>query len=277
MATYKPCNISVRNLDSLVIAGGGAKSMAGLGAIHILRKNGHLKELKTVAGTSAGAIVATGVALNRNCVEMCKAFANETYVPSIDIGNFSNAFGIDTGAHLYRWIDIVLGDRSHTFKSIYDETGVTLIICATNMSTLSAKYFSPTETPDFDVKTAIRMSCSLPIFFSAVRHEGEVYVDGALTDAFPIDYVNNLDNVHNTLGIRYDSAEYSTHKDINSIDKFFTSLIAISTRDRYSPDSNVLSIGVGKITVLDFKNPTVLKKAFKLGASRMSQILKKIE
>ena len=271
------CNLSVRKLDSLVIAGGGAKSMAGLGAIHILRKNGHLEELRTVAGTSAGAIVATGVALNRNCVEMCKAFANETYVPSIDIGNFSNAFGIDTGAHLYRWIDIVLGERSHTFKSIYDETGITLIICATNMSTLSAKYFSPTETPDFDVKTAIRMSCSLPIFFSAVRHEGEVYVDGALTDAFPIDYVNNMETTHNTLGIRYDSAEYSTHKDINSIDKFFTSLVAISTRDKYSPDSNVMTIDVGKITVLDFKNPKVLKKAFKIGASRMSQILKKIE
>jgi predicted acylesterase/phospholipase RssA len=133
------------------------------------------------------------------------------------------------------------------------------------------------ETPDFDVKMAIRMSCSLPIFFSAVRHEGEVYVDGALTDAFPIDYVNNMETTHNTLGIRYDSAEYSATRDINSIDKFFTSLISISTRDRYSPDSNVLSIDVGKITVLDFKNPKVLKKAFKVGASRMSSILKKIE
>ena len=145
------------------------------------------------------------------------------------------------------------------------------------MSTLSATYFSPIETPEFDVKTAIRMSCSLPIFFSAVRHEGEVYVDGALTDAFPIDYVAGLDTTNNILGIRYDSAEYSTHKDINSIDKFFTSLIAISTRDRYSPDSNVLSIDVGKITVLDFKNPKVLKRAFKIGANRMAQILKKIE
>lgn len=272
-----PCNLSVRKLDSLVIAGGGAKSMAGLGAIHVLRKNGHLNDLKTVAGTSAGAIVATGIALDRNCVEMCKAFSRELYVPSIDIANFSNAFGIDSGAHLSRWIDIVLGDKSHTFKSIYDKTGMTLIICATNMSTLSAKYFSPTETPDFDVKTAIRMSCSLPIFFSAVRHEGEVYVDGALTDAFPMDYVAGLVNVHNILGIRYDSVEYGTHKDINSIDKFLTSLIAISTRDRYSPGQNVLSIDVGKITVLDFKNPKILKKAFKIGASRMVELLKKID
>lgn len=271
------CNISVSKLDSLVIAGGGAKSMAGLGALHILRKNGNLKELKTVAGTSAGAIVATGIALNRNCVEMCKAFANEIYVPSVDIVNFSSAFGIDTGAHLYKWIDIVLGDKPRTFKSIYEETGVTLIICATNLSTLSAKYFSSIETPDFDVKTAIRMSCSLPIFFSAVRHEGEVYVDGALTDAFPMDYVTRLNTTNNILGIRYDSAEYEAPKDINSVNKFFTSLIAISTRDKYLPNSNVLSLDVGKISVLDFKNPKALKKAFKLGASRMVELLKKIE
>jgi predicted acylesterase/phospholipase RssA len=267
--------ISLRHVDSLVIAGGGAKSMAGLGAIHVLKKNGHLRELKTVAGTSAGAIVAAGVALDRNGVEMCKAFAKDIYKPSIDIGNFSNAFGIDSGAHLSRWIDIVLGEDPHTFRSILNETGIELIICATNMTTQSAKYFSPTETPDFDVKIAIRMSCSLPIFFSAVRHDDQVFVDGALTDAFPIDYVSNLKHTKNILGIRYDSDEY-TPKNIDSIDKFFTSLISISTKDRYVHE-NVLTIDVGKISVLDFKNPKVLKKAFKIGANKMSEVLKKIE
>lgn len=268
--------INVRHLDAIVISGGGAKSMSGLGAIHVLQKNGHLSKLKTVAGTSAGAIVATGIALNRNYIEMCKAFASDSYTPSLDIGNFSNAFGIDTGAHLYNWIDLVLGNKEYTFQSILEETGFTLIICATNLSELRATYFSPMMTPDFDVKTAIRMSCSLPVFFSAVRHENSVFVDGALTDPFPIDYVSKLPGVQNVLGIRYESSEYATPVNIDGLDKFFTSLIAVTTRDRFT-HPNVFTIDVGKISVLDFKNPKILKKSFKVGAIAMQSYLKKHE
>lgn len=266
--------INIRNIDALVIAGGGAKSMSGLGAIHVLRKNGHLSGVRTVAGTSAGAIVATGIALNRDYIEMCKAFASDTYTPSLDIGNFSSAFGIDTGAHLYNWIDLVLGNKEYTFQSILDETGFTLIICATNLSELKATYFSPMTTPDFDVKTAIRMSCSLPVFFSAVRHDNSVFVDGALTDPFPVDYVSKLPGVKNALGIRYESSEYSTPLDIDGLDKFFSSLIAVTTRDRYT-HHNVFSIDVGKISVLDFKSPKALKRSFKIGATAMQKYLKK--
>ena len=268
--------INVKNLDAIVIAGGGAKVMSGLGAIHILKKKGHLAQVKTVAGTSAGAIVATSFALNRNCVELCNALSKQSYVPEVDLGNFPRAFGIDTGAHLYSAIDILMGGQTYTFRSILEETGVTLIICATNLSELKATYFSPMNTPEFDVRTAIRMSCSIPIVFSAVRYEDSVYVDGALSDPFPVDYVANLEHVNNVLGIRYDSSEYKTPMAINSIDKFCTNLVAISTRDRFR-HSNIFTIDVGDIGVMDFKTPRVLRKSFKIGARAMAQFLKKNE
>ena len=263
--------------DAIVIAGGGSKSMAGIGALHILKRNGHLKNVKVFAGTSAGAIAALGMALDRNAIDMCKAFVSETYKPNFDIGNFTNTFGIDTGMNLYKWIDLVMGNKDYTFQKILEETGITLVICATNLSKSAPVYFSPSTTPNFDVRLAVRMSCSLPVVFSAVRHEDEIYVDGALTDAFPIDYVANLPNVKNVLGIRYDSTEYSSLTDINSIDKFFMSLIAIATKDKYSPDANVITIDVGDLSVLDFKNPKKLKGAFKLGVNYMRDFLKKNE
>jgi predicted acylesterase/phospholipase RssA len=268
--------VNVKNLDAIVIAGGGAKVMSGLGAIHILKKGGHLTQVKTVAGTSAGAIVATGLALNKNCVELCKALSKNTYSPEVDLANFPRAFGIDTGAHLYSAIDILLGEKTYTFRSILEETGITLIICATNLSEFKATYFSPMETPDFDVRTAIRMSCSLPVLFSAVRHENSVYVDGALSDPFPVDYVASLKHVNNVLGIRYESLEYKTPMEINSIEKFCTSLIATSTRDRFK-HPNIFTIDVGEISVMDFKTPHILKKSFKIGARAMMHLLKKNE
>jgi predicted acylesterase/phospholipase RssA len=262
--------------DALIIAGGGAKSMSGLGAIHVLKRNGQLRQMKVVAGTSAGSIVAAGVALNRDPVSMCKAFIDEIYTPSFDISNFVNTFGLDTGVHLSRWIDIVLGNKSYTFQSILEETGIFLVICATNLTECCPEYFSPAETPDMDVRTAIRMSCSIPVYFSAIKYNDRVFVDGALTDAFPYDYVKNLPNVKNPLGIRYSSKEHESPILIDSIDKFFQSLIVTATKDKYSKDSNVLDINVKNITVLDFKKPRALKKAFGYGVVQTRNLLKKL-
>jgi len=261
--------------DARIIAGGGAKSMSGLGAIHILKRSGQLKNLKVIAGTSAGSIVAAGIALNRDPVNMCKAFIDEVYTPSFDFSNFASTFGLDTGIHLSKWIDIVLGNKDYTFKSILEETGMFLVICTTNLTTCCPVYFNPTDTPDMDVRTAIRMSCSIPVYFSAIKYDGQVFVDGALTDAFPYDYVKNLPNVKKPLGIRYISNEHDLPVEINSIDKFFQKLIVTATKDKFSKDSNVLEIDVKNITVLDFKNPKSLKKAFGFGVNQTRDFIKK--
>jgi len=265
--------VRIHKPEAIVLAGGGAKSMSALGAIHVLKKAGHLDKAKIFAGTSAGAIVAAGIALDRDPIDMVRKFTDTRYKANFDIENFGNAFGLDTGENLFEWIDIVLDREPHTFQSIYEKTGATLIVCATNLSTSAAVYFSRFDHPDMDVKLAIRMSCSLPIYFSAVRYNDEVFVDGALTDPFPIDYVSTISN--NVLGIRYESDEYKTPLSITRLDEFLKSLITVSTKDVYSKAANVFTIDVGSLSVLDFKNPSKLKKSFKIGFQAMQDFLKK--
>ena len=261
--------------DALVIAGGGGKSMASIGSICVLKKAGHLKNLKLVAGTSAGAIVAAGVALDRSLIEVCKAFVNETYTPDFDLTNFTTTFGIDTGAHLNRWIDIVVHDDALTFSDVKKMTGIELVVCATNLTTRCPTYFSARETPDMSVKKAIKMSCSIPMYFSTMMHDGCVYVDGALVDSFPYDYVASLEDVHNPMGIRYKSAEYDTPSKIENLNGFLKSLVVTATKDKYSPRANNIMINVGNATVFDFKNPSMLRKLFHLGVVQTREYLKK--
>ena len=54
---------------NLVFEGGGVKGTAYGGAIYILENKNIIKNIKRVAGTSAGAITATLIALNFNSKE----------------------------------------------------------------------------------------------------------------------------------------------------------------------------------------------------------------
>lgn len=259
--------------ESIVLAGGGAKSMSALGALHVLKKTGQLKNAKIFAGTSAGAIVAAGMVLDREPIDMVKKFTENSYKSNFDIANFGNTFGLDTGENLFEWIDIVLGNESHTFQSLYEKTGKTLVVCATNLSMAEPVYFSHITSPEMDVKLAIRMSCSLPLFFSAVKFQDNVFVDGALTDPFPIEYVMKMND--NVLGIRYESSEYKIPMPIERLDEFLKSIVVVATKDNFPKDANIFIIDVGNLSVLDFKNPKKLKKSFKIGYQSMLQFIKK--
>jgi predicted patatin/cPLA2 family phospholipase len=57
----------------------------------------------------------------------------------------------------------------------------------TNLSTGFSEVFSAEHTPRMCVADAARISMSIPLFFAAIRNpRGDVYVDGGVTDNYPI-------------------------------------------------------------------------------------------
>lgn len=267
-------SIAVRDKpDALVIAGGGAKAFSALGAVHVLKKAGSLDKLKAVAGTSAGAIVAASVALKRKPMDMCKEFVREVYKPSFDIKNFSKTFGIDSGEHLDKWINIVL-DGQHTFESIQKATGIDLIVCTTDLNERKAKYFDPQTTPHADVATVIKMSCTIPLYFNAVMYEDHVFVDGALCDNFPYEYVAAKEGIENPLGLVY---LYDTQTGpVENLEQYISAMIHCATEKQYIRDrANVLAIDCGNAKIFDFKQPKVIKRLFKTGVLQTYDWIKK--
>lgn len=65
-----PPNFEVSPPKNLVFKGGGAKGLCYVGAIQALEKNDHLDEVERVAGTSAGAISATLLAMGYSASEI---------------------------------------------------------------------------------------------------------------------------------------------------------------------------------------------------------------
>lgn len=174
------------DIKAVVCSGGGMLGFASIGALHSIQKTGALKRCHTYAGTSIGSIIAAVCALNRDIRDTVKNHMLEyTFQQHWNILNIDRALGVDSGRGLKQWI-LRLFPHKITFQDIYDMYSRTLIICATNLSCRSAEYFSRFTHPDMDIRTALLLSCSVPVLFAAPMYQGCRYNDGCLTDNFPV-------------------------------------------------------------------------------------------
>ena len=245
---FRRCNDTI---ETLVVSGGGMKGVASLGAVSALRKMGSLRSVKTVVGTSAGALVAAAFATDRADARLLDELCRSSRLRAdIELHRVLSTFGLDTGANLDAWIGVVLGGRRYTFRQLYRERGVRLVVCATNVSTRRAVYFSPESTPEMDVGLSLRMSCSIPLYFAAVPHDGELYVDGAVSDNFPLEWAAR--RFPGVAGIAFKTRLTDP---TSSLEAYLGALVECSTRRAYhdAPDPrHVLEIDTGAASAFDF-------------------------
>lgn len=240
-----------QTVETLVVSGGGMKGVASLGAVVALKRAGALDSLKTVVGTSAGALVAAAVATDRASLGVLEGLAQTAYEPDIDLARLLASFGIDSGRHLDRWIAALLGGP-RTFAEVQRQRGIKLVVCATNLTDRRAEYFSVDTAPDMDVALALRMSCSIPLYFAAVRHDGKVYVDGAVSDNFPLDWATEACGPGGVLGIAFRPRASNPGA---GLEEYVGALIECSTRRAYRPgddDRRVLTLDTGARSAFEF-------------------------
>lgn len=241
-----------RGFDAVVFSGGGIKSIAMLGATHYLQERGYIRRAKTYIGTSAGAIIAAIMALGLDPKDVFERHVSTfKWRSDIDISLLDQGFGADTGASLDVWFKTVI-DEDLTFETLRKKFGSSLIVCATNLNSRMPEYFGPETTPDFQVVKALRMSCSVPLYFSAVHHEGKMYVDGGVCDNFPIQMAVDL-GYKNVLGLNFHPKE----KQVGSkwtLDAFVGAVLESSLTRKIPENTTVISLECGSTTQpLDFK------------------------
>jgi NTE family protein len=163
----------------------------------VLQKYGLLKKIEKVAGSSAGSIVATVIALKYTPKEIEEIFDtlkfdefsdNVTYTQIVF--NFLTSSGINSGEYFEDWIQHIIrmktGTRYTTFTELYELTSIELVITGTNVSTGTTEYFSHKTTPNMTVWLAVRISISIPVFFKSVIYNDNEYIDGGVLSNYPI-------------------------------------------------------------------------------------------
>ena len=200
---------------NLVFKGGGVRGIAYMGALEVLDEYRIVENIERVAGTSAGAIAATMVAMQLpipetkdlfNSLEFSKipqsvASPGRKIFPLLaeqeSTRRFITKYGWYSSEYFYTWLMEVIGSQCDgngraTFTEFKERGFRDLYIVAANISRQRAEVFSALHTPNVAVADAVRMSMSIPIFFEALRFDGksfgdgDYYVDGGLFDNFPM-------------------------------------------------------------------------------------------
>lgn len=184
---------------NLVFEGGGVKGIAYLGAMSALKKRGILSRIRRVGGTSAGAINATLFALGFPMTEQRRILKNLDFKSLMDddfgvvrdVKRLLSEFGWYKGDFFHEWISALvekkLGSATATFQNLRDNGNTALYVFGTNLSTGFGEVFSHEHTPTTRIADAVRISMSIPLFFSACRNaRRDVYVDGGVLNNYPI-------------------------------------------------------------------------------------------
>lgn len=188
---------------NLIFEGGGVKGIAYVGAVGVLEQKGITQNIQRVAGTSVGAINALLFGLNYTNDDVQKIlwkldfrnFKDDTWGFIPDTIRLIRKFGWYKGDFFRNWIaDLIAqktGNSESTFKDLYalrTEKGFRdIYMIGTNLSTHFSEIFSYEHSPDMPVADAVRISMSIPLFFTAQRRAGgDVYVDGGVLDNYPV-------------------------------------------------------------------------------------------
>lgn len=157
---------------SLSLSGGGARGLAHIGVIKAIEEKGI--EVKAVAGTSAGSIVAYMLASGLKSGEMADIAKKHKFYSAFKMS--LSKIGIVSMENLTS-----IFKRSIRQKK-FEDLEIPCYVCVSNLKTGTKEYISKGE-----VDKVVVASCSIPILFSPVKIGNTLYADGGLTDNLPID------------------------------------------------------------------------------------------
>lgn len=205
-----------KEINTLIFSGGGVKGIAYIGVLKYLdeiciKRSSNFNDekceipkmnIKTVCGVSIGSIIGLLYVLGYKFDELMEELTQLDLpkLKNFKIKNIFTEYGFDKGLKVSNWIESLILKKGYskkiTFKQLYDIKGINLQILASNVNKYSYTIFDTINTPDLNIKDAIRMSISIPFLFTIKEYNGDIHVDGALINNYPIKlFKDNLDNV----------------------------------------------------------------------------------
>lgn len=277
------------DFKNLVFEGGGVKGICHCGAVQVLEELNILKNINKFAGSSAGSIIASLLAIGYTSDELKDIMFSFNFDDLVkDRKNYLrdgirliHSYGMCDGDEVMSFLGKLFLDKVHnanyTFEDLFNEHGKMLVITVTDLNNLRTEYMSHLSHSKMPIRKAIRMSMSVPYLFEPVKMKQNLYVDGGVLDNYPIhvfdgEYpgdknakLNLIPGNPHTLGIKIivpnEEEDFQCHKreKIENLEEFSESLIdtlMVSNSRRYMRPGywkRTISVHVPAIPLFKFK------------------------
>lgn len=171
----------------LVLSGGGARGFAQIGVVHALREGG--QQIDCVGGTSIGAIIGAGVALDWSGEEMFYNY-RRAFVEGKPLRDYTFPFvSLTRGHRVARLLREAFGERDITDLPLpFYAVTANLTVGAAQVHRAGSLWFW------------LRAASAIPGVLPPVFHQGEVFVDGAVINNLPVDPMREM-QVGDIIGI----------------------------------------------------------------------------
>jgi predicted acylesterase/phospholipase RssA len=200
-------------IDTLVLSGGGPSGIAYTGIYQALLDNKiidkELTGIKEIITTSIGILFAFCLIIglnNKILYDVIKGFDVGSMIKTdnLCIDDLLVDFGLfpTTGIRLIfqSLIKNVLQREDISLRELYELyelKSIKISVKVFNTTIKQIEYISYENYPELSIITLAEMTTAIPIFFKPVKYKGNLYVDGGLRGAFPIEHCSSK----NYLGI----------------------------------------------------------------------------
>ena len=190
----------VSNYNTLVISGGSVKGFAILGALQYAYDNSWLKNVTTYIGTSVGSMICYLLCIGYTPIEIMVYLCTHQMLDKIqnfDLVSLLQGRGASSfnylGEHLEKMTISKIGYLP-TMLDLYEKMGKSLICSTHNLTESRTEYLKYQTHPRLPCITALHMSSNIPLIFERYKYGTCLYVDGGISDNFPIQLVDKPEN-----------------------------------------------------------------------------------
>lgn len=250
-----------------LFGGGAIRGAAYCGTVKAMEELGI--NPTTIAGSSVGSIIAGLIAVGYTAKELKEIFMQVNFELFRDLQfAIGPQFALSKGEVFLEWLRDLIEKKYYgakykkgTHKAVtFSDLEKNPVIITTDLSSFKCKEFSKCETPDFELATAIRISCSMPGLMKPYEYNNRVLVDGDLQKSSPMWKLSKTLQPSNERILEFrlegdfEGNEKNTIEYINSLYSYATIIATEFIMDIYNDKDkfDYIVINTGDINIVDF-------------------------
>ena len=259
----------VTDYDTIVLSGGSTGGILTLGALQYAFDNFLLNSIINYIGTSIGSIICFLLIIGYTPIEIIVYICRNQLLEKMqhfNIISMTQGGGAMSFSTIYENLEKICIEKIGfipTFTDLKEKFKKNLICVTYNITTDQTEYISAETYPTMPVLIALKMSANLPLIFENFKYGNSFYIDGGISDNFPIDIGNKIGK--KVLGIYLASDDAKKETSNSNILEFIYKLIfiPISQNENYKISSvldsttkckcKIIKIKFGNIKFFNFK------------------------